>query len=444
MKPEDYSPPLCPTLEQQKDALRKGLGRARIWADCGLLDESALLEACLGDQRYDSTLSSCRGHWLWQSIQSLGVAARFRDPIYDALTQLSDQPESLFQEVSAYQLCELAYHYAATGDEPFGQQLYEIVKHPPNWDWGNLGEEELLKLEGERAFLCIAHKVGRRLLSPSYDRYLPLAVQSGADHLGSDFVERLLEDSRDPDIVRFREAWRVTQAREQSGSPFASPEQMISRLKAIGVQQIFENAAKGSHRDFRGWGSHARDEDLRHVASEIWTCRDPQMLESLLWVFSNRALPEFDSRLIELCFHPDESVRFRARRALNKNRHPLVRSLALSQIEHGLRDDWIAELFVRNYEAGDEVKLAEALEFPEDDNALHWLLQDIIAILEHNEQADCSLLGPICYFHNPCAFCRTYAAKLMRDRGIAPAWLAEECKVDSEEDCRNLFSYESG
>jgi len=49
----DYSPPDIPSLDQQKDALRKGLGRTTAWAMNGRLAESSLLDACIENQVFD-------------------------------------------------------------------------------------------------------------------------------------------------------------------------------------------------------------------------------------------------------------------------------------------------------------------------------------------------------------------------------------------------------
>lgn len=45
MKFADYSPPATPSVDQQRDALKKGLGRAMQWAISGRLDEATLLDA---------------------------------------------------------------------------------------------------------------------------------------------------------------------------------------------------------------------------------------------------------------------------------------------------------------------------------------------------------------------------------------------------------------
>jgi hypothetical protein len=62
----DFSPPINPTLDQQSDGLKKGLGRALKWATRGVLSTGALLEACLHDQRFDRQDEDNRGEWLWK------------------------------------------------------------------------------------------------------------------------------------------------------------------------------------------------------------------------------------------------------------------------------------------------------------------------------------------------------------------------------------------
>ncbi|MCA9020355.1 MAG: hypothetical protein KDA74_09455, partial [Planctomycetaceae bacterium] len=72
MKYTDVSPPPVPTPAEQRDALAKGLGRARRWAEQGILTETALREACLQDLRYDRMCEDLRGDWLWEIINAAG------------------------------------------------------------------------------------------------------------------------------------------------------------------------------------------------------------------------------------------------------------------------------------------------------------------------------------------------------------------------------------
>ncbi|MCA8988360.1 MAG: hypothetical protein KDA78_11995, partial [Planctomycetaceae bacterium] len=162
MKFQDPCHPESPTLEEQADALRKGLGRAMIWACSGKLDDGPLLHACLHDQRHDMQVEETRGSWLWQLVQTVGGENRFRTSLLEELQRLPD-------ERNVYQLCELACHYAAMGENEFRRRLYEIVEHQPVPDAARLGEKEILKLDGADAFVFIAGIRGRRLESRDWD-----------------------------------------------------------------------------------------------------------------------------------------------------------------------------------------------------------------------------------------------------------------------------------
>src|SRR5262249_9752830 len=134
----------------------------------------------------------------------------------------------------------------------------------------------------------------------------------------------------------------------------------------------------------------------------LWAAQEPKVIAKFLTVFSNRALPAFDARLIELCRHSDAEVRRRAFSALEKNAHPLTREFALAGLSRGVCDGAVVGLFVNNYEQGDELRILEAMRFPSDECELHWLLMDVNKVLEKNSQADVSQLGIITYASTPC------------------------------------------
>ena len=137
-------------------------------------------------------------------------------------------------------------------------------------------------------------------------------------------------------------------------------------------------------------GKQANEADLRLILQRLRAEREPQVLVNLLQVFSARALPDFDIRLIELCRHGEEEVRRRAFVALELNTHPLIREFALSELETGVQDGSIVGLFINNYCQGDEQRILEAMELPADACQLHWSLMDVIKILEKHPEADCS------------------------------------------------------
>ena len=129
---------------------------------------------------------------------------------------------------------------------------------------------------------------------------------------------------------------------------------------------------------------------------------------------------------------------------MEQNAHPLIRQFALSELQKGVRDGSVVALFVNNYRQGDEHRLLEAVELPGDECDLHWLLMDVIKVLEKNPEADFSRLGIVSYALTPCENCRFYAARLLLNQHAAPAWLVEECWYDSGEDCRALVGTPTG
>jgi hypothetical protein len=183
---------------------------------------------------------------------------------------------------------------------------------------------------------------------------------------------------------------------------------------------------------------YADPADLERVLQRLWSSQNQKVIANLLRVFSNRALPHFDARLIGLCQHADADVKRRAFNALEKNAHPLVREFALAELEKGMRTGSFAGLFINNYEAGDEERILEAMQFPDDECELHWFLMDVIKVLEQNPEADCSRLGIVAYALTPCENCRLHAFRRLLSQQVAPEWLKEECLHDSCEECRQL------
>lgn len=429
VKATDFSPASSPSLDEQRDALRKGLGRAMLWAlDRRLVDES-LLAACLRDQRFDKQVEDSRGSWLWQIMQAAG-ADRFRVPILHELYSLPD-------DRSVEQLCELARQYAATGDEAFRTRLYEIAEQKPVADSPWLGEEELIELDGETAFLFAAGVRGRQLADRDWEWDDDSLVAHAIERIGEERLNYLLQATTDGAIRRFRENWLQQKSNESERSP---RDLHRDRMRAITLDEIIAAAESDSSRYgvYRGWGMYADEADLRKVLQHIRTAERPETIAHLLMVFSNRALPEFDAFLVELCQHSNEDVQWRAFQALQQNEHAAIREFALAGLRDPALQIFAVALFIRNYAKGDEKRILESVELPSDEFELHWLLMDAIKVLEANPQADCSELGLIAYARTPCQNCRHNAARLLLQQQVAPAWMVGECRFDCDAETRAL------
>jgi hypothetical protein len=393
------------------------------------------LAACVHDQRFDGQVEGPRGAWLWQLIEVVGARERFRVPILHALYDLAD-------DRSASQLCELALRYAQVADDTFRSRLYEIVERKPVADSPWLGEEEIITLDGETAFLVAARVRGQSLAGREWDWDDRSLSDFALKQFGQEPVRRLLESSSDEAVKRFRDAWQND--KQMQGGPRQQPSHR-DRMAATTVEAVL----RATERDdkcfwLRGWGIHADEPALRMVLQHLWSVSEPTVLAKLLRVFSARALPVFDPRLIELCRHGDREVRRRALVALGENTDPLIREYALNELRNGVEDGAVVALFINNYEWGDEQRILEAMEFPDDECELHWLLMDAVKVLEKHPVADCSRLAVIAYASTPCETCRFYAARLLLNQWVAPEWLKDECRHDSCDDCRALAAQGTG
>jgi hypothetical protein len=427
----DFSPLASPSLAQQADALQKGLGRALQWAITRRLDDEPLLAACLKDQRYDAQLEETRGEWLWKLIRAVDAVDRFRVPILHALYDLSD-------ERSAYQLCELARHYAEAGDDTFRKRLYEIVQQKPFAENNLLGEEEIIHLDGESAFQFAARIRGKQLANRDWEWDDGSLVDDAIERCGKERIEDLLKHSTDPAIRLFCDRWHACVKVDVEPTADASNENRLRDFTGIDVISAVE---AGDNKLFwlRRWGMRADEAELGIVLQHLCQSQDANVTSNLLKVFVNRALPVFDGRLIDLCQHVNSEVRRCAFNALQNNEHSLIRAFALSQLENGTREGAVVSLFIKNYQPADEQKILTFLELPDDDIERHSLLMDVLKVLEKNSGADGAQLGIISYASTPCGLCRYKSVRLMLRQRAAPAWLLEECRFDAVEGCRQLM-----
>ncbi|MGC4003142.1 MAG: HEAT repeat domain-containing protein [Pirellulales bacterium] len=422
MNPRDYTPPAKPTIEQQHDALQKGLGRAVLWARSGVLAEESLRHACVNDLRFDRQCESYRGHWLWTILVTGDFVTRLRAPILDALRELSD-------DYVAYQLCQLAGHYAEQGDAEFRSELYRLVERKPLPDCRSLGEDEILRLDGEAAFLFAVRARGEHPSAEGWDWGDTQLVEEAIKRLGEPRTMTLLDDSDDTWVRRFATTWREQPQRNDGHDPMGD---YRSRMRAISVDDLVRMTPKNPYSPYRGWGKHADEAQLTDLFDRICVEPDPTIAARLLKAMSWRALPTYDERLSELCrsSHPD--VRRSAWTALSRIQDSRVRDDAIAELRKEPYDPNVFELFERNFRPGDEELLLKRLELPDDRDVRHWVLSDLRNVVEQNRSEYVAPLALTVYFETPCAICRGGAAEVLLEMNTAPTWLQEEYAHDSE------------
>jgi hypothetical protein len=339
---------------------------------------------------------------------------------------------------SAARLCELARHYAETGDSSFRTRLYDIVDQKPITDGPWLGEDALLQLDGASGFLFAARVRGKLLASHGWEWDYDSLVFNAIERFGEDQVNVLLSDIKDESIQSFLAAWR---RQKELQATQERPVSYEDEMRACPASNVLSDAESNHPRlNLRRWGMHADEADLDLILQRLLSVQEPTVIARLLSVFSNRGVPRLDNRLIQLCQHGDSEVRRGAVSALEKIRHPLVREFAIAELLSRKRAGSVIGLFVKNYQPGDENRILEYVELPDDEYDLHGLLMDVIEVLKANSDADCSHLGVIAYASTPCEICRFHSAQLLLAQKVAPGWLTEECQFDSSERNRQLVA----
>lgn len=426
-----------PDGEKCRDALQKGLGRAVLWAQDGRWkDRDILLQACLHDQRYDRQCEESRGKWLWGIMEATGTTDAFREPILAAAGSIED-------DVAAVQLCEFCVEYARRGDERFRDRLRAIVAERPVSDCPMLGVDGLIELAGEAGFVVAAERRGSELHDREWEKWEDgYLIEKAVKLFGRERVAALLHErsSSSEAIARFLRGWESS-AVEPPSEPWPSH---ADRMRRISLDEVIQAAEDGGNLGgyFRGWGMYASEDDLRAIHNRMTRCASPEVLEKYLRVFSNRTMPRFDESLIGLLNHESDNVRSRAFTAISLYAHPAIRKFAIENIGERFSEFRFLELFIRNYQPGDEDILLHNLELPVERDSRHWILMDLKEILEKNPIALCRELGLCIYFGTPCGNCRSDAASLLISRAVAPDWLIEECRWDCDSNTRELAQSE--
>lgn len=270
------TPSADPTSEQCHNAIRKGLGRTRIWAESGTLDVHQLIDACTHDQRYDQQCEDSRSEWLWMVMRAGDLVEACEPAIWNAIHDLAD-------DRNANQLCELAMFFALSGEERFKDRLIDIVREKDLDDDSMLAEEGVIRLAGLDGFMVAAARRGRRLQVAQWDWEDSHIVQTAIDQLGEEIVLAFLKSEHNADVQHFNTAYCDHQVSVDGNSERVSQQ---DRMKSISLDEVF---AKAGTEDrcywLRGWGRHADQRDVDHVLEAIVESKSSDVQARLLKVF---------------------------------------------------------------------------------------------------------------------------------------------------------------
>lgn len=406
------------------------------WARAGRLDEEALLDACLHDQRYDRQCEEDRTSWMLELDETARQSERLRSKLIESFERLESEDESCY-------LCEIASAFAKRGDTEFLGILRNVVatKPFPSTPW--LGESDLIDAEGDAGFRFCLRMRGQALLRRIWEPDDEDFIFRAGLVLGEERATAIIDGTEDPDVRRFlnaRQAW----LREEGARPDAS--YTPATLAHLTLDDLCAKLVAGtaSYLTLRRWGRETTE--AARLAAFERACEEsnPKIIEALLTTLLSSPLPRrFDERMLRLCLSDDRTLRWRAYHIAAEYSDPQVRDFALEQVDRGA-DSSVVSLFVRNFRSGDERLLTDKLVVPADADERHRLGIELTDVLEENSGARVDELALVAAFETPCSFCRKSALELLRDRGEVPGWIATEAASDCSEATRRLFADDDG
>ena len=424
--------------EEFKAALAKGQGRAlqEVRARGSLPDRGAVLDACIHNRAHDPQVEGNRARWMVEMLDAAGQAKSIWPEIRAAFVTTTDTWD-------LDQLCDFALIFAQREYPGSREAIYDFVRNQPIASATWLGEEQIVRLDGIEGFLWVVTQgLARDELEDLWWVYGNLLY--AADEIcGAEAVDAAVAVAAksDPKFEQFGVALRDYRQHRDCAASAASTTSR-DKFLAITAEQIIGKIKAGdpdANRFWlRRWGRHAPDESLPPVAEAMFAERDPERLVRYLSVFSGRALPAFDPRLLGFSEHPESEVRCRALAALKMYSEDTVRALALDRLGNGEVADGVLALLTRNYRPGDHLLIEAALRPMENVGELHWLIMDVLDIFEKNRTPDCIEALVFAYEQTPCSNCRLLAVEIMLDQDVFPDRYLEECVFDANEDIRDI------
>jgi hypothetical protein len=426
-------------------ALRKGQGRAMLHTiQYGLDDvKDLVLEACLHNQVYDPQLEPGRGDWLFKMFRDSPYYPEFRTAILNAIENETD-----FEFIG--QLCALTGQIAATGDEDAHQKLKAFVYRNaanPNSEVDWLGVEDLLSIEAAEGVVGLARIFGQRLIE-NPDDFVDDSILSSERYPEFKLV---LNDysQQEKSVIAYREYL------EERNNFFAStpPIDRETRKREVreqfrqehNLQSILDDAIQEAGQYpgyYMRFGKYATPDELEQVYHALLSAPYDAVRLRLLGVFRRAKLPLVEDILLDWAAGENEALSMASIAALSQVSDARIHCLARMKVESGNllgADNDVINLFIHNYESGDELLIRNSLDRiqpdAEDAHSLGYSLLDVVA--QHENPVLTTLILWV-YENTPCADCRSRAVSWLARTHQLPDTLRFECQYDSDEETRAL------
>jgi hypothetical protein len=382
---------------------------------------AALLQACLYNPIYDRQCEGSRATYLYELVQLTALSDWFRQQVLDALSD----PD---HDMDLDQLFDFALIYARAGDGAARRVLYEQAGEQASIS-ETTGAYQLIDLDRVAGFLFVANRLGEAMQS-DHELWDDDHLLHHLETTGADITPDHLRTAAHPDypfVSSYLEAIAATRARRQ----VAPRPQLIGQPYAHVQHYIEHTQGRVSFPLLRRWGAAADDDELHHAARDLLQQTDPQRLAAYLTIFGKRAFPLGIEPLIPFVWNSHERIARWSIQAISQFQHPTARELGftLIQAQHHVSD--ALDVFIHNYQSGDDRYLAALLAQTVDTDALHDLgfgLNDIFAA--HPTLAAEDIFVSL-YERGPCSLCRERFVQRLIEIDRIPSWMERETRYDA-------------
>jgi hypothetical protein len=418
--------------DQFTHALFQGIGRPHLWLQAH--DASpytdVLLQACLHNPVYDRQCEGSRASYLHELIQLTPAPLWFRQQILDAL---ANPTEAMDRD----QLFDFALFYARAGDTAARDMLYEHAAVSATRD-DSAGAYQLIDLDGVDGFLFLANRLGEAMrLDPTFwdDDHLLRHLEATVGV--TDVAElRHTAHSRYPYALEYLDHIAANQTRRQEHAQ-QSPlfQQSYPYLK----DQIAQTNGRLPVTQLTRWGKHASDEALHHAARDLLAQTDQLRLTAYLAIFRRRRFPLGVEPLLPFVRHEHPRIARWSLQAICQFQHPAVRELGLTLIQAKQHVSDALDIFLHNYQSGDEAYLATLVAQTSDVDELHNIGFSISDIFAQHQHVVTSSMFLDLYERGPCSLCRLRFVEQLITADAIPPWLAGEALYDANSETRQAI-----
>jgi hypothetical protein len=415
-------------------ALRTGHGRALQHVQShgahGL--ERLIIDACLECQSYDPQCEADKAPWL----RSIVACAHLEAEVIGAIGAWVDRPPEENHRDLDHRSAMLR-ELAAAGSSDARQLLYLSLVRLQGTTADVIADHDIVELDGLDGLVHVARQLGHWLQGDPDFWVSDVHIVQCDSVLGVGQGRAALEHeaASDPAIACYLASVDEFCLISSEGAR-RSPAMVFTGAQIVAHALATQN---DTCHWFSRWSMQAAPSELATVFRALLDCEKPVHAQRLLRCFVRKDIPAYDRRLLRWTDRSEPRLRSVAIQALASVRHPDLRDLALQWMASGDLVDGV-QLLVANFEPGDLSQCARHLERVHDVDEVHQLGSVILELCQAHLDADVQDCLLEIYELSPCATCRSRAAKVLVETGVAPTWLQEECALDADPDTRALAS----